>query len=134
MAAAVADFRPLSPHESKITKTGRDELVVEMEPTTDVLAALAAGRRPGQTIIGFAAEHGEGAADRARDKLERKGVDAIVLNDVSKPGIGFDSPQNEVSIVTRAGTREVPKALKAEVARAIIEVVEELHAEEVKTS
>jgi phosphopantothenoylcysteine decarboxylase / phosphopantothenate---cysteine ligase len=134
MAAAVADFRPLSPHESKITKTGKDELIVEMEPTTDVLAALAAERRPGQTIIGFAAEHGEGAADRARDKLERKGVDAIVLNDVSKPGIGFDSPQNEVSIVTRSGTREVPKALKAEVARAIIEVVEELHAEEVKTS
>jgi phosphopantothenoylcysteine decarboxylase / phosphopantothenate---cysteine ligase len=134
MAAAVADFRPLAPHESKITKTGKDELVVEMEPTTDVLAALAAERSPGQTIIGFAAEHGEGASDRARGKLERKGVDAIVLNDVSKPGIGFDSQENEVSIVTRAGTREVPKSLKAEVARAIIEVVEELHAEEVKTS
>jgi phosphopantothenoylcysteine decarboxylase / phosphopantothenate---cysteine ligase len=134
MAAAVADFRPLSPHESKITKTGKDQLVVEMEPTTDVLAALASERSPGQTIVGFAAEHGEGAADRARGKLERKGVDAIVLNDVSKPGIGFDAQENEVSIVTRAGTREVPKSLKAEVARAIIEVVEELHAEEVKTS
>jgi phosphopantothenoylcysteine decarboxylase / phosphopantothenate---cysteine ligase len=134
MAAAVADFRPLSPHESKITKTGKDQLVVEMEPTTDVLAALASERSPGQTIVGFAAEHGEGAADRARGKLERKGVDAIVLNDVSRPGIGFDAQENEVSIVTRAGTREVPKSLKAEVARAIIEVVEELHAEEVKTS
>jgi phosphopantothenoylcysteine decarboxylase/phosphopantothenate--cysteine ligase len=134
MAAAVADFRPLSPHESKITKTGKDQLVVEMEPTTDVLAALASERSPGQTIVGFAAEHGEGAADRARGKLERKGVDAIVLNDVSKPGIGFDAQENEVSIVTRAGTREVPKSLKAEVARAIIEVVEQLHAEEVKTS
>jgi phosphopantothenoylcysteine decarboxylase/phosphopantothenate--cysteine ligase len=99
-----------------------------------VLAALAAERRPGQTIVGFAAEHGEGAPERARGKLERKGVDAIVLNDVSRPGIGFDAAENEVSIVTRAGIQEVPKAIKAEVARAIIEVVEQLHAEEVKTS
>ena len=134
MAAAVADFRPVSPHESKITKTGRDELVVELEPTTDVIAALAAERRPGQTIVGFAAEHGEGAAERARAKLERKGLDAIVLNDVSRPGIGFDTPENEVSIVTRAGTQDVPKAPKVEVARTIIEVVEKLHAEGVKTS
>ncbi|HEY1595958.1 MAG TPA: bifunctional phosphopantothenoylcysteine decarboxylase/phosphopantothenate--cysteine ligase CoaBC [Thermoleophilaceae bacterium] len=134
MAAAVADFRPGSPEHSKISKSGRDGLTVELEPTTDVLAALAAERRPGQTIVGFAAEHGEGAAERARGKLERKGVDAIVLNDVSRPGIGFDTPENEVSIVTRAGTHEVPKGLKAEVARAIIEVVEQLHAEEVKTS
>jgi phosphopantothenoylcysteine decarboxylase/phosphopantothenate--cysteine ligase len=134
MAAAVADFRPAAAEPSKISKAGRDGLTVELEPTTDVLGALAAERRPGQTLIGFAAEHGEGAAERARDKLERKGVDAIVLNDVSQPGIGFDAPENEVSIVTRAGTRQVPKALKAEVARAIIGVVEQLHAEEVKTS
>jgi phosphopantothenoylcysteine decarboxylase / phosphopantothenate---cysteine ligase len=132
MAAAVADFRPASPEASKISKTGRDGLTVELEPTTDVLAALAAERRPGQTLVGFAAEHGEGAAERAREKLERKGVDAIVLNDVSQPGIGFDAPENEVSIVTRAGTQQVPKALKSEIARAIIEVVEKLHAEEVK--
>jgi len=134
MAAAVADFRPVAPHESKITKTGRDELIVELEPTTDVIAALAAERRPGQTVVGFAAEHGEGAAERAREKLERKGLDAIVLNDVSKPGIGFDTAENEVSIVTRAGTQVVPKALKVELAGTIIEVVEKLHAEEVKTS
>jgi len=59
----------------------------------------------------------------------RKGVDAIVLNDVSQPGIGFDSRENEVAIVTRDGVREVPKALKTDVARAIIEVVEKIHAE-----
>ena len=134
MAAAVADFRPVAPHESKITKTGRDELIVELEQTTDVIAALAAERRPGQTVVGFAAEHGEGAAERARAKLERKGLDAIVLNDVSKPGIGFDTAENEVSIVTRAGTQDVPQALKVEVAGTIIQVVEKLHAEEVKTS
>ncbi|HEY2600838.1 MAG TPA: bifunctional phosphopantothenoylcysteine decarboxylase/phosphopantothenate--cysteine ligase CoaBC [Thermoleophilaceae bacterium] len=134
MAAAVADFRPATPEAAKISKAGREGLTVELEPTTDVLAALAAERRPGQTILGFAAEHGEGAAERARAKLERKGVDAIVLNDVSRPGIGFDTPENEVSIVTRAGTHDVPKASKAEVARAIIEVAQALHAEEVKTS
>jgi phosphopantothenoylcysteine decarboxylase / phosphopantothenate---cysteine ligase len=134
MAAAVADFRPVAPHESKITKTGRDELIVELEQTTDVIAALAAERRPGQTVVGFAAEHGEGAAERARAKLERKGLDAIVLNDVSRPGIGFDTAENEVSIVTRAGTQDVPRAPKVEVAGTIIEGVEKLHAEEVKTS
>src|SRR5689334_12660714 len=129
MAAAVADFRPAHPETSKISKTGREGLTVELEPTTDVLAALAARRRPGQTVVGFAAEHGEGAAERAQDKLVRKGVDAIVLNDVSQPGIGFDSRENEVSIVTRNGVQEVPRALKTDVARAIIEVVEKIHAE-----
>jgi phosphopantothenoylcysteine decarboxylase / phosphopantothenate---cysteine ligase len=129
MAAAVADFRPAHPEASKISKTGREGLTVELEPTTDVLAALAAKRKPGQTVVGFAAEHGEGAAERAQDKLVRKGVDAIVLNDVSQPGIGFDSRENEVSIVTRDGVKEVPKALKSDVARAIIEVVEKIHAE-----
>jgi phosphopantothenoylcysteine decarboxylase / phosphopantothenate---cysteine ligase len=129
MAAAVADFRPAHPETSKISKTGREGLTVELEPTTDVLAALAARRRPGQTVVGFAAEHGEGAAERAQEKLVRKGVDAIVLNDVSQPGIGFDSRENEVSIVTRNGVQEVPRALKTDVARAIIEVVEKIHAE-----
>jgi phosphopantothenoylcysteine decarboxylase / phosphopantothenate---cysteine ligase len=129
MAAAVADFRPANPEAAKISKAGRDGLTVELEPTTDVLAALAAKRRPGQTVVGFAAEHGEGAAERAHDKLMRKGLDAIVLNDVSQPGIGFDSRENEVSIVTHDGVKEVPKALKTDVARAIIEVVEKIHAE-----
>ena len=133
MAAAVADFRPTSPEASKISKAGREGLTVELEPTTDVLAALGAERKPGQTIVGFAAEHGEGGEERAREKLVRKGVDAIVLNDVSQAGIGFDAPENEVSIVTRAGTHHVPRNLKSEVARAIIEVVEELHAEEART-
>jgi phosphopantothenoylcysteine decarboxylase / phosphopantothenate---cysteine ligase len=137
MAAAVADFRPARPEGSKISKSGRDGLTVELEPTEDVLAALACGRRPGQTVVGFAAEHGEGGPERARDKLERKGLDAIVLNDVSQPGIGFDSPENEVSIVTRHGVHEVPRALKTDVARAIIEVVEKIHWQanrEVKTT
>jgi phosphopantothenoylcysteine decarboxylase/phosphopantothenate--cysteine ligase len=126
MAAAVADFRPSSAEESKIEKAGREGLKLELEPTTDVLKELAPRRRPGQTLVGFAAEHGEGHVDRARAKLERKGLDAVVVNDVSRPGIAFDSDENEVEIVTASGVRAVPRALKEEVAAAIIDVVEEL--------
>jgi phosphopantothenoylcysteine decarboxylase/phosphopantothenate--cysteine ligase len=128
MAAAVADFRPGQARESKISKAGREGLTVELEPTVDVLAALSAERRPGQTLVGFAAEHGAGALERAREKLECKGLDAIVLNDVSQPGIGFDSDENEVSIVTRTDVQRVPRGLKSDVARAIIEMMEQLHA------
>ena len=126
MAAAVGDFRPSARESGKIAKLGRDGLSLELEPTTDVLAALAGERRPGQTLVGFAAEHGDGASVRARAKLERKGLDAIVLNDVSSPGIGFESADNEVTIVTRAGELEVPRGSKAEVAAAVMDTVEEL--------
>ncbi|MBA2581000.1 MAG: bifunctional phosphopantothenoylcysteine decarboxylase/phosphopantothenate--cysteine ligase CoaBC [Thermoleophilaceae bacterium] len=126
MAAAVGDFRPSARESGKIAKLGRDGLSLELEPTTDVLAALAGERRPGQTLVGFAAEHGDGASVRARAKLARKGLDAIVLNDVSLPGIGFESADNEVTIVTRAGELEVPRGSKAEVAAAVMDTVEEL--------
>jgi phosphopantothenoylcysteine decarboxylase / phosphopantothenate---cysteine ligase len=133
MAAAVADFRPAQASEGKIKKTGRDELALRMEPTTDVLAALSAERREGQTIVGFAAEHGEGGLDRARGKLGRKGLDAVVHNDVSQPGIGFDAAENEVTILTRAGTDSVPRGSKSSVAAAILDRVESLrNAKEVK--
>ena len=126
MSAAVADFRPAAAADGKLKKHERDGLHLDLEPTTDVLAALAAARRPGQTIVGFAAEHGEGALAYGRDKLARKGLDAIVVNDVSAPGIGFDTLDNEVTIVTGAGERHVPRATKAEVARAILAAVDEL--------
>jgi phosphopantothenoylcysteine decarboxylase / phosphopantothenate---cysteine ligase len=112
MAAAVADFRPATAVEDKIAKTGRDGLALALEPTADVLAALAQARRPGQTLIGFAAEHGEGALERGRAKLARKGIDAIVVNDISRPEIGFDAPDNEVTVVTASGEGDV--ALRSE--------------------
>ncbi|HEV2874917.1 MAG TPA: phosphopantothenoylcysteine decarboxylase, partial [Thermoleophilaceae bacterium] len=99
---------------------------LELEPTEDVLAALAAGRSDGQTLIGFAAEHGEGAVERGRAKLERKGLDAIVVNDISRAEIGFDAPDNEVTIVTAAGERHVPLGSKQAVAAAILDEVERL--------
>jgi phosphopantothenoylcysteine decarboxylase/phosphopantothenate--cysteine ligase len=126
MAAAVADFRPAAPAEEKITKTGRDGLALDLEPTTDVLAALSEVRRPGQTLVGFAAEHGEGAVERAAAKLERKGLDAVVVNDISRSDIGFDTEHNEVSIVTATGVTVVPKGTKAEIARTIVDCVESL--------
>jgi phosphopantothenoylcysteine decarboxylase/phosphopantothenate--cysteine ligase len=128
MAAAVADFRP--PAEStKLSKTGRDALELRLEPTTDVLTALSAERRPGQTLVGFAAEHGPEGVERARGKLERKGLDAVVVNDISRDDIGFDSGENEVTIVTEAGERPLAKAPKAEIARAIVDLVEEMRHE-----
>ena len=126
MAAAVADFRPSAPAQDKLAKAGRDGLSIELEPTVDVLRALAAERREGQTVVGFAAEHGEGGLDRARAKLEAKRLDAIVLNDVAAPGVGFDAEDNEVTVVSAAGVQEVARAPKAEVAAAVLDAVQEL--------
>jgi phosphopantothenoylcysteine decarboxylase/phosphopantothenate--cysteine ligase len=149
MAAAVADFRPVSPRLDKIKKSelagaAQPRISLELEPTTDVLAALAGERREGQTLVGFAAEHGEHAVELARVKLLEKGIDAIVVNDISRSDIGFDVDANEVTILTAArshahgngtappalnGQREVARASKAEVARAILDAVDELRAE-----
>jgi phosphopantothenoylcysteine decarboxylase / phosphopantothenate---cysteine ligase len=126
MAAAVADFRPSEALDEKISKSGRDGLALELEPTEDVLAALAAARAPGQTLVGFAAEHGAGAVERGRAKLERKGLDAVVVNDISRTEIGFDAPDNEVTIVTADGERHVPLGSKEAVAGAILDAVEGL--------
>ena len=130
MAAAVADFRPSAPTDAKLKKDAREELVIALERTPDILSGLAATRRPGQLLIGFAAEHGERALEYGRDKLARKGLDAVVVNDIARADIGFEGPENEVTIVTANGERHVPRASKAEVARAILDVVGELRKEE----
>ncbi|GAC1521491.1 MAG: bifunctional phosphopantothenoylcysteine decarboxylase/phosphopantothenate--cysteine ligase CoaBC [Thermoleophilaceae bacterium] len=128
MAAAVADFRPAGADPGKISKSGRTELTLELEATTDILAELGRRRRPGQVLIGFAAEHGEGGRARARKKLERKRLDAVVLNDVSRAGIGFDAEHNEVVVISHDGETTVPRAAKAEVAKAILDTVEQIGA------
>ncbi len=129
MAAAVADFRPANAVTHKVKKD-RGAPTIETEPTTDVLSDLAARRRPGQVLVGFAAEHGEDALRYGRDKLERKGLDAVVVNDVSEPGIGFDSHDNEVAILTADGAaRRVPRASKESVARAVLDEIERMRSE-----
>jgi phosphopantothenoylcysteine decarboxylase / phosphopantothenate---cysteine ligase len=126
MAAAVADFRPAVTSDGKIKKSGREALELRLEPTTDVLSALSAERRDGQTLVGFAAEHGDAGLDHARGKLDRKGLDAVVLNDISQPGIGFDAADNEVMLLTRSGEQTVPRGSKSSVAAAILDLVESL--------
>jgi phosphopantothenoylcysteine decarboxylase/phosphopantothenate--cysteine ligase len=127
MAAAVADFRPAHPADHKLKKTGAEAPSrLELEPTEDILAALSLRRRPDQTLVGFAAEHGEGAVAYGRDKLVRKGLDAVVVNDISRADIGFDTAENEVAIVTAAGEQTVAKAAKAAVADVILDVVVQL--------
>jgi phosphopantothenoylcysteine decarboxylase/phosphopantothenate--cysteine ligase len=132
MSAAVADFTPADPTNGKIKKTDRDRLEIVLEPTADVLAGLAAQRRDGQTLIGFAAEHGPEALEHARGKLVRKGLDAVVVNDISRSDIGFDVDANEVTIVTSQGAeieeRHVPRAGKTQVAEQILDAVQRLRA------
>jgi phosphopantothenoylcysteine decarboxylase / phosphopantothenate---cysteine ligase len=134
MAAAVADYRPATPTDTKLKKGAREELVVALERTPDILSGLAAIRRPDQTVVGFAAEHGEGAVAYGRDKLARKGLDAVVVNDIARADIGFEGSENEVTIVTAAGERHVPRAPKVEIARAILEAVAGLRSGERTTA
>ena len=106
MAAAPADFRAAEPAAGKLKRQGG--LDIHLEPTEDILAGLAAARGEGQTIVGFAAEHGAEGIDRAREKLARKGADLIVLNDVSDPSIGFESPDNAVTLIDGEAETPIP--------------------------
>jgi len=126
MAAAPADFRPLETAAGKLRREG--SLDLRLEPTEDILAGLAGRRAEGQTIVGFAAEHGGEATARAREKLARKGADLIVLNDVSDPEIGFESEHNAVTLVGPDGDAVVPLASKHEIAEAILDRVAALRA------
>jgi phosphopantothenoylcysteine decarboxylase/phosphopantothenate--cysteine ligase len=126
MSAAVADFRPAGPVSRKLKKDqGIPQL--QLEATEDVLATVAGHRRDDQLIVGFAAEHGDDAVALGRGKLERKRLDAIVVNDISRAGIGFESGENEVTILTADGEeRHVPRSRKELVAAAVLDEVERL--------
>jgi phosphopantothenoylcysteine decarboxylase/phosphopantothenate--cysteine ligase len=126
MAAAPADFRAAAPAEGKLQRS--EGLELSLEPTEDILAALSSRRREGQTVVGFAAEHGGEAVARARGKLERKGADLIVLNDVSNPDIGFESERNAVTLITAGDENGVPIDSKDAVAEAILDEVDRLRA------
>ena len=125
MAAAVSDYRPSSPSPDKHTKDG-SPWSVELEPTADVLAAIGAARRGGQVLVGFAADEGTGGLERAREKRISKNADLFVFNDVSRPDIGFDAPDNEVVVLSSNGERALEKAPKRAVAAAVLDEVERL--------
>jgi phosphopantothenoylcysteine decarboxylase/phosphopantothenate--cysteine ligase len=128
MAAAVADFRPVDPPDGKIKKDANAPDTIKLERTPDILSGLAQQRRPGQTVVGFAAEHGDGALAYAREKRARKQLDAIVVNDVSRADIGFDTAENEVTVVTAEQELPLPFAPKGEIADAILDEVVRLRA------
>jgi phosphopantothenoylcysteine decarboxylase/phosphopantothenate--cysteine ligase len=125
MAAAVADYRYPAASAVKRPKDGAP-WKIELVPTADVLAALGASRREGQVLVGFAADGGEAGLARAREKRERKRADLLVYNDVSRDDIGFDSPENEVVVLSDAGELTVSKAPKRVVAAAVLDEVERL--------
>jgi phosphopantothenoylcysteine decarboxylase / phosphopantothenate---cysteine ligase len=118
-AAAVADFTVRNANDEKIKRKG--PLTLELEPTADILAEIGA-RKGNRIIIGFAAETNDVLAN-ARKKLESKSLDAIVLNDVSQPGIGFDSERNAVTILTQGSAETVPETSKWEVAHRVLDAV-----------
>jgi phosphopantothenoylcysteine decarboxylase/phosphopantothenate--cysteine ligase len=124
MAAAVADFRPVDAPHHKIKKdTGIPQIV--LEPTPDILAALGRAKRPGQVLVGFAAETDDVLAN-ARRKLERKQVDLLVANDVLAPGSGFQYDTNQVVILSSdGGAQPVPLSDKRAVASAVLDAVVE---------
>src|SRR6266851_2820000 len=120
--AAVADYRPKIAAEQKIKRKGAMSL--ELEPTTDILAELAR-TKTSQIIVGFAAET-ENVLENARKKLVAKALDAIVVNDVSRQGVGFDSDRNEVTIITQSEVIEVPETTKWEVAQRVLDQIARL--------
>ncbi len=122
MAAAVADYRPRAAAEQKLRRSG--PLTLELEPTEDILAEIVQRREPGTLVVGFAAETQDALAS-GRAKLLRKGADAIVVNDVSRPGVGFDSDRNAATFLTRTTAIDLPEMNKQELARRILD--EALH-------
>lgn len=122
MTAAVADFRPVAPAANKLKKEAGAPQIV-LEPTPDILAAMGESKRPGQTLVGFAAETDDMVAN-ATKKIARKNLDLIVANDVSAPGVGFAHSTNEVTILGSDGSRvHVALAEKRLVARAVLDSV-----------
>jgi phosphopantothenoylcysteine decarboxylase / phosphopantothenate---cysteine ligase len=117
--AAVADYRPKSAASQKIKRSG--PMTLDLEPTADILAEVAR-RRQSQIIVGFAAET-QNALENARKKLASKSLDAIVVNDVSREGVGFDSDRNAVTIITHDEVVEVPETTKWEVAQRVLDQV-----------
>ena len=130
-AAAVADFRVRDLSPQKIKRNGATTL--DLEPTSDILAEIASQRRPGQLLIGFAAETSQ-PIENGRAKLLKKGIDAIVVNDVSQSGIGFDSDRNEVTILTVHDEIKVPEAAKTKIANRILDAVLKLRTESGETA
>ena len=119
-SAAVADYRPLTVSEQKLKRTG--PLTIELAPTEDILAEVVRRRRPGQLIVGFAAET-ENQMENGRAKLLRKGADAIVVNDVAREGVGIDADNNAATFLTASTSIEMPEMTKRKLADRILDEI-----------
>jgi phosphopantothenoylcysteine decarboxylase/phosphopantothenate--cysteine ligase len=119
-SAAVADYRPSNVAGQKLKRTG--PMTIEFLPTEDILAEVVRQRRPGQLIVGFAAET-ENQLENGRAKLLRKGVDAIVVNDVSREGVGFDSDSNGATFLTASTAQDLPEMSKRKLADRILDEI-----------
>jgi phosphopantothenoylcysteine decarboxylase/phosphopantothenate--cysteine ligase len=124
MAAAPADFRPRDQEEQKRPR-GDGPLEIALEPTDDVLLETRETRKAGSVIVGFALETSDGM-QRAREKLERKGLDLIVLNMANEPGAGFEVETNRVTLLSPTETIDIPEMPKRDVAERILDAVEQL--------
>jgi len=124
MAAAVADYRPVSASDQKIKKDS-EVMTLELEPTLDILRSLGDRKRAGQLLIGFAAESDQ-LERRAREKLASKNLDLIVANDISRVDTGFQSDDNQVLLIDSAGKMETEKLPKRRIAEIILDRVEAL--------
>ena len=121
-AAAPADYRPAHPSAQKIKKQAGEGITLELVENPDIAAAVGAARRPGQTLVGFAAET-EHLLDNARRKLDKKNLDMIVANDVSRPGAGFNVDTNMATLLTREGMVECPLQSKRDLAERILDEI-----------
>ena len=126
-AAAPADYRFANPSAQKMKKEAGKPLIFELVENPDIAAAVGAAKKPGQTLVGFAAET-ENLLDNARRKLDKKKLDMIVANDVSKPGAGFNVDTNIATLITRDGLTDCPLQSKAELAETILDKIVELRA------
>ena len=121
-AAAPADYRPAHPSTQKIKKQAGEGITLELLENPDIAAAVGAAKRPGQTLVGFAAET-EHLLDNARRKLDKKNLDMIVANDVSQPGAGFNVDTNIATLLTRSGAVECPLQSKRALAERILDEI-----------
>jgi phosphopantothenoylcysteine decarboxylase/phosphopantothenate--cysteine ligase len=119
-AAAVSDYRPVKVSEQKLKRSG--PITLELAPTEDILAEVVRRRRPGQLIVGFAAET-ENRMENGRAKLLRKGADAIVINDVTSEGVGFDSDLNAATFLTLHTATELAEMPKRQLADRILDEI-----------
>jgi len=125
-AAAVADYRPANSAEGKIKKDGRDFMILELKKTRDILAEVSKNRNAGMIVVGFAAETND-VVGYARSKMEKKGLDIVLANDITKDGAGFNTDTNIATILTRSGDEtSLPLMSKRELADKILDEIVKL--------